>query len=176
MLADLYPVSSGTRIVEGQIRSLFELAIGFEYEATGRENIMYRGLLLGLSPKEVKAQSQEIIDFADLGEFIDYPIKTYSAGMLVRLAFAISTSLPGQILLLDEIMGAGDMIFMKKAKERMTKLINDAEIIIFATHDFESAREICERGIVFRNGNVIFDGEINAAIEFNLTDMSRNNE
>ncbi len=175
MLAELYPISGGSRLVKGQVRALFELYTGFEVEATGRENIVYRGLLLGLSPKEVRAHSQEIIEFAGLGKFIDYPLKTYSAGMQVRLAFAISTFLDGEILLLDEVFGAGDANFMKKAQNRIMELINKAQILIFATHDWESAIKICTRGLVFDHGVIKFDGPAADAVEFNRELMERQN-
>ena len=165
MLAGLYPIRNGEREVNGSIRSLLELSLGFESEATGRENILYRGLMLGLSPKAVRAQADEIVEFAELGEFIDYPIKSYSAGMLVRLAFAITTTLQGDILLLDEMIGAGDMAFMQKAQKRIMNLVEQAKIVILATHDWGAARAFCSRGIVFEKGRIIFDGEIENAIE-----------
>ena len=107
-IAGLYPINNGSIDVHGDIRSLFEISLGFEPESTGRENILYRGLLLGQSPQRMQGIENEIITFADIGDFIDYPVKTYSTGMQVRLAFAISTAIPGDILLLDEIIGAGD--------------------------------------------------------------------
>lgn len=165
MLAGLYPISSGSRTVEGTVRSLFDISLGFEPDASGRENILYRGLLLGLTPKYMKSIQAEIIEFADIGEFIDYPIKTYSAGMQVRLAFAISTSVGGDILLLDEVIGAGDANFMGKARRRITDLIEKAEILVLASHDFSTLRSICTRGLVFHHGEVIFDGEMGKAIE-----------
>ncbi len=165
MLAGLYPISSGSRTVEGTVRSLFDISLGFEPDASGRENILYRGLLLGLTPKYMKSIQSEIIEFADIGEFIDYPIKTYSAGMQVRLAFAISTSVGGDILLLDEVIGAGDANFMGKARRRITDLIEKAEILVLASHDFSTLRSICTRGLVFHHGEVIFDGEMDVAIE-----------
>ena len=164
MLAGLYPIANGTRIVEGTVRSLFDLSLGFEPDATGRENILYRGLLLGLTPKFMKKIEAEVVDFADLGEFIDYPIKTYSAGMQVRLAFAISTAVGGDVLLLDEVIGAGDANFMAKAKQRITNLINDAEILVLASHDFGALASLCDRGLVFHHGELIFDGAINNAV------------
>ncbi|ASU23345.1 ABC transporter ATP-binding protein [Vibrio qinghaiensis] len=163
-VAGLYPTSSGELIVKGQIRSLFDLSLGFEPDATGRENILYRGLLLGLSPKFMREKEQEIVDFASIGEFIDYPIKTYSAGMQVRLAFAISTAVGGDILLLDEVIGAGDANFMAKAKRRITELIEQAKILVLASHDFSSLKDICTRGIVFHKGEIVFDGPIDSAI------------
>lgn len=163
-VAGLYPISSGELVVQGQVRSLFDLSLGFEPDATGRENILYRGLLLGLSPKFMREKIDEIVEFADLGEFIDYPIKTYSAGMQVRLAFAISTTVGGDILLLDEVIGAGDANFMAKAKLRITSLIEKAEILVLASHDFGALQSICTRGLVFHHGELLYDGEISEAI------------
>ncbi len=164
MLGGLYPISSGKCIVQGTVRSLFELSVGFESEATGRENILYRGLLLGQKPYQMRQLEDEIIEFADLGEFIDYPIKTYSAGMLVRLAFAISTAIPGDLLLLDEVIGAGDVSFAKKARKRILNLLNQAQIVILATHDFSSAKDLCDRAIVLHHGAIAFDGDVSDAI------------
>ena len=164
MLAGLYPIAGGTRIVEGTVRSLFDLSLGFEPDASGRENILYRGLLLGLSPKFMRKIEDEVVAFADLGEFIDYPIKTYSAGMQVRLAFAISTAVGGDVLLLDEVIGAGDANFMVKAKNRILKLVEQSEILVLASHDFASLQSICNRGVVFHHGEIIFDGPITDAV------------
>ena len=160
ILAGLYPISSGKRLVDGKVRSLFNLSMGFEPDASGRENILYRGLLLGLTPQFMRQIEEEIVSFADLGEFIDYPIKTYSAGMQVRLAFAISTAVGGDILLLDEVIGAGDANFMAKAKKRIMTLIEKSEILVLASHDFGSLNAICERGLVFHHGELMYDGDI----------------
>ncbi|WP_244265890.1 ABC transporter ATP-binding protein [Acidovorax radicis] len=163
-VAGLYPVSSGKVEVRGQVRSLFDLSLGFEPDATGRENILYRGLLLGLTPKFMREKQVEIVEFADLREFIDYPIKTYSAGMQVRLAFAISTAVGGDILLLDEVIGAGDANFMVKARLRIAQLIERAEILVLASHDFSALKSLCQRGVVFHRGEVVFDGAVDDAI------------
>jgi lipopolysaccharide transport system ATP-binding protein len=160
MVAGLYPITSGRREVEGTIRSLFDLSLGFEPDATGRENILYRGLLLGLTPKFMRSISDDVVEFADLGEFIDYPIKTYSAGMQVRLAFAISTAVGGDILLLDEVIGVGDANFIGKARQRILELVERAEILLLASHDFQTLRSICSRGLVFHHGQLVFDGPI----------------
>jgi lipopolysaccharide transport system ATP-binding protein len=164
MIAGLYPASAGIRIVEGTVRSVFEIGLGFEPDATGRENILYRGLLLGLTPKFMRAIEEEIVAFADLGEFIDYPIQTYSTGMLVRIAFAISTAVGGDILLLDEVIGAGDANFMIKARERIRKLVEQSEILMLASHDLNSLAGICQRGVILHRGEVAFDGPISDAI------------
>lgn len=167
-IAGLYPISSGALNVTGEIRSLFDLSLGFEPDATGRENILYRGLLLGMSPKFMRSKEEEIVDFAGLGEFINYPIKTYSAGMQVRLAFAVSTAIGGDILLLDEVIGAGDANFMAKAKDRISQLIAQAEILVLASHDFGALKNLCERGIVLKHGSMLFDGPIEEAIDVHL--------
>ncbi|WP_430734896.1 ABC transporter ATP-binding protein [Halodesulfovibrio aestuarii] len=165
-IAGLYPISGGRRVVQGEIRSLFDLSLGFEPDATGRENILFRGLLLGQTPSAMRELEKEIVEFADIGEFIDYPIKTYSAGMMVRLAFAISTSVGGDILLLDEVIGAGDAAFMAKAKARITRLIDRSEILVLASHDFNALSSICQRGLVFDCGSLVFDGPISEAVEY----------
>ena len=164
MVAGLYPISSGRREVSGVVRSLFDLSLGFEPDATGRENILYRGLLLGLTPKYMRSVEDEIVAFADIGEFIDYPLRTYSSGMQVRLAFAISTSVGGDVLLLDEVIGAGDAGFIVKAKARILELVEKAEILILASHDFGALRSICRRGLVLHHGQLMFDGPVDQAI------------
>lgn len=164
MVAGVYPPSSGVRDVSGTVRPLFDLSLGFEPDATGRENILYRGLLLGLSPSFMRKAEAEIVAFADLGEFIDYPVKTYSAGMQVRLAFAISTTVGGNILLIDEVIGAGDAAFMQRAKSRITELIEMSEILVLASHDMGALSELCDRGILLNHGEVRFDGPIQDAI------------
>jgi lipopolysaccharide transport system ATP-binding protein len=164
VVAGLYPISSGQLEVKGEIRSLFDISLGFEPDATGRANILYRGLLLGCSPRFVRDREAEIVAFADLGEFIDYPLSTYSAGMQVRLAFAISTFIGGDVLLLDEVIGAGDASFMVKARARISELILQSEILVLASHDLQTVSSFCERGLVFHHGELAFDGPTAPAI------------
>lgn len=164
VLAGLYPISSGQRLVRGTVRALFDLSLGFEPDATGRQNILYRGLLLGLSPTFMRRIEAEIVEFAELGEFIDYPIKTYSAGMQVRLAFAISTAVGGDVLLLDEVIGAGDASFMNKARLRIQELVARSEILVLASHDTSALRSLCRRGLVLHQGRLEFDGPMAEAI------------
>ncbi|GGG63327.1 ABC transporter ATP-binding protein [Paenibacillus radicis (ex Gao et al. 2016)] len=165
-IAGIYPIKSGSLKVKGEIRSLFDLALGFDLESTGRENIMYRGLLLGETPSSIKKHEEEIIDFAGLGEFIDYPIRSYSSGMLVRLAFAISTSISGEILLLDEIIGAGDASFAAKAKERMSGLMSEAKILVLVSHDLSTIKEVCNRVIMIKQGQIVKDGKPEDVIKY----------
>lgn len=165
-IAGIYPIKSGSIDVKGNIRSLFDLNLGFDLESTGRENIMYRGLLLGESPKVMREKEQDIIDFAGLGEFIDYPIRSYSAGMLVRLAFSISTSISGEILLLDEVIGAGDASFIDKARDRMLGLMSQAKILVLVSHDLTTITQICNRVVLLGQGKVIKDGLPEEVIEY----------
>jgi len=164
-ISGIYPIQSGSVEVTGQIQSLFDLSLGFEFEGTGRENIKYRGLLMGLRPEEIAAKEQDVVEFADIGEFIDYPVKTYSAGMLVRLAFAISTSFDPNILLLDEVFNAGDAKFRQKARERMSTLISRSQILLFVSHDLGSIREVCGRAIYMEHGRIVNDGPADTVTE-----------
>lgn len=167
-IGGIYPVQSGAIDTNGTIRALFELNLGFDFEATGRENILYRGLLLGENPTNVKAKVQEIIDFADIGEFIDYPVKTYSAGMQIRLAFAISTTIRGDILLLDEIIGAGDAAFFQKARARIMDLISSSKILVFVSHDLGTIKDFCTRVIWLKKGELMADGNPQEVIDLYL--------
>lgn len=158
-LAGVYPIKSGTIEASGEIRSMFDLTLGFDMDSTGRDNIMNRGLMLGGTPDEVREKEGEIIEFSELGEFIDYPIKAYSSGMLVRLAFAISTSVKGEILLVDEVLSAGDANFQKKAKKRMLNVMEQAKILVLVLHDMDTIRDVCNRVILLNKGEVEADGE-----------------
>jgi lipopolysaccharide transport system ATP-binding protein len=157
--AGVYLPQSGVVDVRGQVQALFDIGIGFESHATGRENIFYRGLVMGQRPEEIRARVDEIIAFADIGEFIDMPLRSYSAGMGVRLAFAISTFLEGDVLLIDEVFGAGDLAFYTKAKNRMLQLVNQAKIVCFASHDLATIRDICNRAIWVHGGHIVADGK-----------------
>lgn len=167
-IAGIYPIESGTLNVQGKIRALFDISLGFDLESTGRENILYRGLLLGATPDEIAEKTEEIVHFADIGEFIDYPVKAYSTGMAVRLAFAVSTCIDGEILLLDEVVGAGDAEFQKKAKQRIFDLIDRAKVMVFVTHDMGTMQEVCNRAILMSNGRIAFDGDPGEAVRLYL--------
>lgn len=164
-LAGVYPIKSGTIETCGQIRSMFDLTLGFDMDSTGRDNIMNRGLMLGSTPQEVRAREQEIIDFSELGEFIDYPIKAYSSGMLVRLAFAISTAVGGEILLIDEVLSAGDANFQKKARARMLNIMDEAKLMVLVLHDMSTIKEVCNRVLLLNNGRIVADGNPDEVVE-----------
>jgi ABC-type polysaccharide/polyol phosphate transport system ATPase subunit len=156
--AGIYPPQSGKVTTVGHICPLFEFVTGFEMEATGWENIRTRALLLGMSPKEIDAKIESIAEFTKLGEFLDIPVRHYSRGMFVRLAFATSTAVDPQILLLDEVMAAGDMEFIKSARERMNQLMERASIVLFATHSLDVLPAFCERTILLDHGAIVADG------------------
>jgi ABC-type polysaccharide/polyol phosphate transport system ATPase subunit len=164
LLAGVYPPSKGELTVEGRISSLFDLALGFELDASGWENIFYRGYLQGETPKSVRAKMQGIADFSELGDFLNVPVRYYSAGMLVRLAFSISTAIEPEILLVDEVLGAGDMAFQAKARQRMQDMMSKARLIVMVSHDMESLTKLCERGIWLDHGHVRQAGPIKDVI------------
>ncbi|MBM4255512.1 MAG: ABC transporter ATP-binding protein [Deltaproteobacteria bacterium] len=134
VLARIYPPQHGEVQVSGHVCPLFEFATGFEMEATGWDNIRTRALLLGMASREIETKLDDIAQFTGLGEFLDLPVRCYSSGMLLRLAFATSTAVDPQILLLDEVMAAGDAAFIDSARRRMNALMERAHIVVFATH------------------------------------------
>lgn len=158
ILAGIYPLVEGEVTVTGRISTLLDVGLGFETESTGRENIYYRGMTMGYSRQQLQEVEEEIIKFADLGEFIDMPVRTYSAGMYVRLGFAISTQFVPDILLVDEVFGAGDMGFARRALKRMTNIVNNSGIFVLASHDAALVERICNRVIWLERGQIASDG------------------
>jgi ABC-type polysaccharide/polyol phosphate transport system ATPase subunit len=161
----LHP-TSGDVSVKGNIQPLIEVGAGFNPEFSGRENIYINGYMLGFTKKQIQAKEKEIIDFSELSEFIDVPIKYYSSGMSVRLAFAIATSIEPEILIFDEMLSAGDMHFMNKAKSRMDYLLKMARILICVSHDFELIQKVCDKVIVLSKGEIIYSGSSIDAIQY----------
>ncbi len=158
-LAGVYPPTGGTIEAVGRIGALLDISLGFEGESTGRENIYFRGMVLGYSRKEIAVVEKEIVKFADLGEFIDYPVRTYSAGMFVRLGFAVSTQFSPEILLVDEVFGAGDASFAQKALARMREIVARAGILVLATHDMPLVQQICNRVVWLERGVIRAEGD-----------------
>jgi ABC-type polysaccharide/polyol phosphate transport system ATPase subunit len=158
VMAGIYPPQRGRVLVEGHVCPLFEFVTGFEMEANGWENIRTRALLLGMQPKEIDEKIDSIAQFTNLGEFLDIPVRHYSTGMYVRLAFATSTAVDPQILLLDEVMAAGDAAFIESARTRMNDLMERASLVVFATHSLDVLPRFCERTILLRQGRVLADG------------------
>jgi ABC-type polysaccharide/polyol phosphate transport system ATPase subunit len=164
LLAGIYPPTSGRRAVEGRISSLFDIALGFEMEATGWENIKYRGYLQGETPRSIRAKMGPIAEFSELGRFLDMPVRCYSAGMLVRLAFSIATAIEPEILLVDEVLAAGDMAFQAKARERMREMISRARLIVMVSHEMPSIAKLCDRVLWMDHGRVRQEGPADEVI------------
>jgi len=158
LLAGIYPPTDGTRGVSGQISSLFDLQLGFEPEASGWENIAYRGYLQGETPRSLRAKLYEIAEFSELGEFLSSPVRHYSSGMLVRLAFAVATAIDPEILLVDEVLSAGDMAFQKKCRKRMEEMIARAHLIVMVSHDMDALVRFCNRAIWLDHGEIRMAG------------------
>ena len=165
VIAGIYRPSGGKLTVEGNVSNMFELATGFEVEQNGWDNMYLRGLMLGLSPKEIKSKMREIADFSELGEFLNMPVKYYSSGMFVRLAFSTSMAFMPDILLLDEGFAAGDAGFIEKATRRMKEMVNVAKILVMVTHNMDTALDICDRCIWMDMGKVRMDGKTEEVVK-----------
>ena len=158
LLAGVYPPTKGTRRVDGRICSLFDISLGFEHDASGWENIKYRAYLLGETPATLKDKMHEIAAFSELGDFLNIPVRYYSSGMLVRLAFSISTAVEPEVLLIDEVLSAGDMAFQAKARERMRGMMAAARLMVVVTHDLSTVTELCDRAVWLQHGAVVMEG------------------
>lgn len=159
LLSRVYVPSTGTAHIQGEIGSLIAISLGIDPEATGRENIFLRGGLLGLSKSEITQRLDEIIEFSELGDFVNMPVRTYSAGMHLRLAFAVSTILRPEILLMDEWLSVGDEGFKHKAEERMQELVQSTNILVIASHSKELILRTCNRAIWLEHGKIRMDGD-----------------
>jgi len=158
IIAGVFQPSMGRVDIIGHVAALIELGAGFHPELTGRENIVLNGLLLGLSKREIRAKEQSIIEFADLGDFIDSPIKQLSSGMMMRLGFSIATEIDPDILLIDEILAVGDAEFQEKCMRRIRDFCRRRKTIILVTHDLKAVRQICSRVLLLDHGVLTADG------------------
>jgi ABC-type polysaccharide/polyol phosphate transport system ATPase subunit len=165
VLAGIYPPTAGRRLVEGRISSLFDISLGFESEATGWENIAYRSYLQGETTRSVRAKRDAIAEFSELGDFLSTPVRYYSAGMLVRLAFSIATAIDPEILLIDEVLSVGDMAFQHKARERMEQMMARAHLMVVVSHELASLEKLCNVGVWMDHGRVVRTGPIREVIE-----------
>lgn len=159
--------TSGEITVNGRVSALLELTSGFDMEFSGRENIYLKGHILGLSDNEIKELESTIIEFSELEDYIDQPVRTYSSGMKSRLGFAINVNIKPEILIVDEALSVGDTAFRVKCQEKINEIIEkDNVTLLFVTHQTAVAEEFCTRGIVMKNGKLIFDGEVHEASEY----------
>lgn len=158
VISGIYRPTGGSIKVQGRVSGLYEFATGFEMENNGWDNIYLRGLMLGETPEQIKAKMRSIAEFSELGNFLNMPVKYYSSGMLIRLAFSVSTSIEPDILLLDEALSAGDAEFIQKANRRMKEMRENSRVLVLVTHSMESAREMCNRCIWLERGELVMDG------------------
>lgn len=162
--AGIYEPLLGRVVTRGRIMPLFNMMEGMALDATGTEMVRARGTLLGLSEAEIRDKAVEIADFCELGEYMEMPVRTYSTGMLVRLAFAITTAVTSDILIMDEFIGAGDAAFFERAQVRLKRFVEQASVVLVATHSPDTARQWCNRAMLLEHGRVVESGPVEAVV------------
>jgi hypothetical protein len=160
----IYP-TKGSIVTNGKLTSLLELGAGFHPDFSGRENIYFNASIFGLTKKQIDERLEDIIDFSELRDFIDNPVRTYSSGMFMRLAFAVAINVDADILLVDEILSVGDQHFQEKCLNKMKDLKSQGKTMVFVTHSLGSARELCDRAVWLNKGHVQLDGDVNEVID-----------
>ena len=158
LLAGTLTPTSGSLAVRGRVSALLELGSGFNPDFTGRENVFLNGAILGLSRCEMTEKFDEIAAFADIGEFLDQPVKTYSSGMMVRLAFAVAVSVQPDILIIDEALSVGDVFFTQKCFQRIREIVHRGATLIFVSHDMGAVQNLCDRALLLNAGRLVYDG------------------
>jgi len=164
VLAGIYYPTSGQISASGKISSLLDISLGLNPDATGRENIILRGMYMGIRPNIMRNYIDQIVEFTELGSFLDMPIRTYSAGMRIRLGFAISTCIPPEILLMDEWLSAGDARFIEKATRRMKEFVSRSNIMVLASHSQPLLKEWCNRAVLLDKGHIVATGSVDEII------------
>jgi ABC-type polysaccharide/polyol phosphate transport system ATPase subunit len=164
VMAKIYPPTSGQMSIRGSVAPLIEMGAGFNPELSGNDNILLNGAMLGFSRTQMLERLEPIHEFTGLREFADMPLKYYSSGMYMRLAFAIATEVNPDILLVDESLGVGDAAFQEKAKARIRALLDRSKVVVLVSHDLDSLRELCTRGLWIHHGRLVADGPIDEAI------------
>ena len=166
VLSRITAPTEGTAIVNGRVGALFQVGTGFHPELSGRENIGLSGAVLGMSDEETAARFDDIVDFAEIGDFLDAPVKFYSSGMLARLAFGVSSHLAADILLIDEALSVGDIRFREKCALRIDAMVKSGRTVIYVSHSLDTVSELCDRAIVLDAGQVRYSGEVEDALAF----------
>ena len=154
VLAGVFEPTHGTCITSGSISSLLDTSVGLQGDATGRENIILRGMFMGIRPRDMRDMAADIAEFTELGHYLDMPVRTYSAGMMIRLAFAISTCIPPDILIMDEWLTAGDAKFLEKAQRRIEGFVKNSSILVLASHSMGLIEQWCNVGILLNHGQI----------------------
>ena len=173
VITGIYHPNEGNVITRGKISPLLSLGVGFDYNFSGRKNIMLNGAVLGYDKKFLESKIDEIIEFSELGDFIDIPIKNYSSGMLAKLAFSIATAVNPDILIIDEILGVGDVTFQKKSHDKMKSLMDGGTTVILVSHSIPQIREVCDKAIWIDNGSIRDIGEVNKVCDEYLKDSEK---
>lgn len=159
-LSGVYAPTGGRLRVDGRVASLLDISLGMDPDATGYENILMRGIIMGMGPKKMLAKVDEIAEFTDLGEYLNMPLRSYSSGMQMRLAFAVSTCVEAEVLLMDEWISVGDAGFQEKAAERLNNLIKTTPILVIATHSPALVNKVCNRKIELQHGRLVSDEQV----------------
>ena len=166
MIAGVLTPSKGTVFVDGKVSALLELGAGFNPEFTGIENVYMQGTLMGFTKSEMSQKIDDILSFADIGEFIHHPVKTYSSGMFVRLAFSVATQIEPEVLIVDEALSVGDMFFQAKCMRKMRQMIdNNGVTLLFVSHDLSSVRALCNKAVLLQNGSLTYYGDASKAAD-----------
>ena len=160
VLSGSYVPQRGEVTVEGKVSTLFSLGLGIDPLASGYENIVMRGLVLGFTKQQIKQNTQQISEFSGLGEFLDMPVRTYSDGMKLRLAFAITTRIEPDVLLMDEWLGVGDKEFVESAGKKLNELIDNSSILVLATHNLVLVQQLCNKALLMSRGQVVDYGPV----------------
>lgn len=176
ILSGVTPPSTGRAVINGKIGSLLEVGTGFHPDLSGRENIYMNGALLGISRREISALFDEIVDFSGIEKFIDVPVKRYSSGMYVRLAYAVASKLRSDILILDEVLAVGDVAFQERARNNIKSMTKSGRTILFVNHNTAALGSLCTQGIVLKQGKVMYEGDIHKALSEYITNLYSFNE
>ncbi len=160
VLAGIFRPTAGSISIEGRVITTANLSVGMEMDATGIENIITRGLLLGMRLREIRDRIEEIADFTELGEYLDMPVRIYSTGMLTRLAFATVTAMEADVLLMDEVIGTGDAAFIEKAEKRLKSFMSRSKILVMASHSDHVIRSLCNKAVLLDHGCLVDFGEV----------------
>lgn len=174
LLAGFYEPTSGKLSKQGKVSALLSLTAGMDAQISGYDNILLCGMLRGLSRKQVLDKMNDIAEFSELGTYLHMPIRLYSDGMMLRLAFSVCASMEYEILLMDEWFGTGDLAFLDKAKQRLSQIIHSSSILVFATHSAEVARQLCNKALYLEHGKVIYQGKIDDVLLFQQEQLAIN--
>lgn len=158
--------TTGDIYLNGRVASMLEVGTGFHAELTGRENVYLNGAILGMTKKEIDAKMEDIIEFSEVRQFIDTPVKRYSSGMYVKLAFSVAAHLDSEIMIMDEVLAVGDMAFQNKCIQKMREVANSGKTVLYVSHNMSTIRALCDRCIVLNHGQIQYDGDVNTAIGF----------